>query len=210
MPGTIDTPEVEGVFRLSFEGRSVYLLHRGGDVVLIGAGGPGHLPLFSQAISMLGLAENSVRAVLFTHADPALSANGPLFRQKSGARLLATELEAAKLASGKFLRQGWGLREFFEGRRAKLLHYAPFSADLFVTDGDVLDLWYGLSVVALPGPTIGHCGYFCRHLGVLFCGALFEEQGLAAKILRPPFNLEMRQRSMAKADGLHARIILPS
>ncbi|HNX05325.1 MAG TPA: MBL fold metallo-hydrolase [Opitutales bacterium] len=210
MTGTIDTPEVEGVFRLSYGGRNVYLLHRAGSVVLVGAGGPGHLPLISQALSMQGLAMSSIHAILLTHADPALSANAPIIREKSGARIHATELEAGRLSSGKFRRKGIGIGEFIEGRRAALLHFKTFAVDFFVSEGDVLDQWYGLTVMMLPGPTIGHCGYYCRHLGVLFCGALFEKQGLVSKVLRPPFNPELRQKSIAKADALHPRIILQS
>jgi glyoxylase-like metal-dependent hydrolase (beta-lactamase superfamily II) len=207
--GTIDTPGVDGVFRIWHDGRSVYLLVRGEKAALIGAGGPGHLPLLRQALAMAGLKAEAIGAILLTHADPALCANAPLFKG-ADTRIYATALEAAKLSSGRFLKPGSTFREFLEGRRAEMLHFAPFSADILVADGDVLEAWYGLSVVALPGPTMGHCGYYCRHLGVLFAGTLFEQPGFFTRMLRPNSNRGLRLKSIAKADALHTRVILSS
>ena len=157
MEGTLDTPGPEGVFRLGWRGRFVYLLWRNRDAVLVGAGGPGHLKLIDDALEMRGLSRHNIKAVLLTHAEPLLAAN--LAKLRTESRLLAyiNRLEAARLEPRP--KKGWSLATLREKRLLDEIDYKAPAVDLYVTDGDVLDQWYGMTAIGLPGPIPGNCGY---------------------------------------------------
>ncbi len=58
--------------------------------------------------------------------------------------------------------------------------YRPFRVDRWLEDGDEIDVWHGLRVVALPGHTVGHVGFYCARLKLLFCADLFASyRGMA-------------------------------
>lgn len=207
--GIIDSPGPEGVFRLCWKGCSIYLLWRGEEAVLVGAGCSGHLPLLRDALKMSGLGMEAIRAILFTHAEPALTENAARLKDKTGAVVYVPRLEAGRL-SAQIPMFDRGLRGL--AQRHKLLPLStvsPCEADIYIADTDALDLWYGLSVIALPGPTPGHCGFYCRHLNLLFCGALrMEPQTHLARLLSPPVDEELLDQSRNIVAKMHPDLIL--
>ena len=209
MEGTLDTPGPEGVFRLGWRGRFVYLLWRNRDAVLVGAGGPGHLKLIDDALEMRGLSRHNIKAVLLTHAEPLLAAN--LAKLRAESRLLAyiNRLEAARLEPRP--KKGWSLAALREKRLLDEIAYKAPAVDLYVADGDVLDHWYGLTVVSLPGTTPGNCGYYCRHLDILFTGALHRKRTLAERLLGPkPFDPEAEKASRTRVAGMKPKWVYES
>jgi glyoxylase-like metal-dependent hydrolase (beta-lactamase superfamily II) len=74
----------------------------------------------------------------------------------------------------------------------------------------VLDLWFGLRVMHLPGPTPGHCGFYCRHIGVLFCGALPSAERPPRWIERLTFDRESSAASLRAAAKLGASLVCSS
>jgi len=95
---------------------------------------------------------------LLTHADPILSATFPRYEQ--GARPLFTFTALKRRVSRSSRRRMPSAACMcFSTSQWLRKSAAGFATDLYVADGDMLDLWYGLKVVSLPGPTPGHCGY---------------------------------------------------
>ena len=194
----IDSPGPEGLFRLRHGRRSIFMLWRGDDIVLIGAGGPGHMPLLRQALQMRGQKIKDIRAILLTHADVMLDANASEIRDISGAQVYIHRLDAARLELRFPHSPRHAIRARTETKRARQIGYTPCPVDFYIGEGDVLDLWYGLSVLSLPGPTPGHCGFYCRHLGVVFCGGLMEERTRFSRFFNlPPFDEQARAESIA-------------
>jgi glyoxylase-like metal-dependent hydrolase (beta-lactamase superfamily II) len=211
MKASLETAGPEGVFRLRSERRNVYLLVRGQETVLVGAGNTGHLPLIGQALSMNALGWDSLRAVLLTDGDPLLCANIPEIRTRSRALVNIHRFEEPRLAMRTPASTGRSLGEFLQRRAEKRLPMTPCQPDLFIADGDTMDLWYGLAVVGLPGPSAGHCGFYCRHLNLLFCGALRMSPSPMQRLLDPPpANREALKESRTKVAKMKPRWILES
>lgn len=207
--GTIDSPGPEGVFRLRWKGRSVYLLWRNRDVVLVGAGGPGHLKLIEQTLAMRRLEIRNVKAVLLTHADYVLCANLRSLRAQAKPLVYIHRLEASRMEPRT--KDGWNLTAWREKRLLRELDYKPGTVDLYVSDGDLLDQWYGITVTGLPGPTSGNCGYYCRHLNVLFPGALHRKHTFAEHLFGPkPADAIAEAESLAKVAKMNPQWVLES
>jgi len=201
--GTIDSPGPEGVFRLRYGRRSVFLLWRGEQIALIGAGGPEHMPLLRQTLEMRGAKIRDIKAILLTHADVMLNANADKIHDISGAKVYAHRLDAPRLELRFPHTPRHAVRARMEKKRAKKVGYLPCPVDFYVGNGDVLDLWYSLSVIHLPGPTPGHCGYYCRHLNTLFCGGLMEERTRFSRFFNlPPFDEQARAESIAHVEKM--------
>jgi glyoxylase-like metal-dependent hydrolase (beta-lactamase superfamily II) len=205
----IDSPGPEGVFRLQWRGRSVYLLWRNRDVVLVGAGGPGHMTLIEQALDMRRLEIRNIRAILLTHADLVLAANLRTLREQCKPLVYIHRLEASRLEPREKI--GWSLQGYLEKRLAREIGYKAGVVDLYVADGDVLDQWYGITVIGLPGPTAGNCGYYCRHLDTLFTGALHARRTLAERLVGPkPYDAAAEAQSLARVKKMKPRWALES
>jgi glyoxylase-like metal-dependent hydrolase (beta-lactamase superfamily II) len=207
--GVIDSPGPEGVFRLQWRGRNVYLLWRGRDVTLVGAGGPGHMTLIEQALAMRRLETRNIKAILLTHADILLCANLRQLRALGKPLVYINRLEASRLDPKP--KTGWNLAALREKKLLREMNYKAGSVDLYVADGDVLDQWYGMTVIGLHGPTAGNCGYYCRHLDTLFTGALHRERTLRERILGPaPHDREQLAQGLAKVATMKPKWALES
>lgn len=207
--GTIDSPGPEGVFRLHWRGKNVYLLWRNRDVVLIGAGGPGHMKLIEQALTMRRLEIRNIKAVLLTHADILLTANLRTLRAQCKPLAYINRLEASRLEPKP--KSGWSLSAMREKRLIRETGYKAGMVDLYVADGDILDQWYGMTVIGLPGPTAGNCGYYCRHLDVLFTGALHAQRPWFKRLLEPKqHDAEAEAQSLAKVAKMRPKWRLES
>lgn len=207
--GLIDSPGPEGVFRLQWRGGNVYLLWRGRDVTLVGTGGPGHMTLIEQALAMRRLEVRNIKAILLTHADILLCANLRRLRALCKPLVYINRLEASRLEPKP--KSGWSLSACRERRLIREMDYKAGMVDLYVADGDILDQWYGMTVIGLPGPTTGNCGYYCRHLDTLFTGALHRQRTLRERLLGPePHDKEAQTQSLARIAGMKPKWILES
>ena len=169
------------------------------------------MPLIRQALEMRGAKLKGITAILLTHADVLLNANAATLRDVSGAKLYIHRLDAPRLALRFPRSPRHALRAQMEKRRAAKLHYAPCPVDFYIGEGDLIDLWYGITAISLPGPTPGHCGFYCRHLGLLFSGALFEERGRWSRFFNlPPFDEEALSESKKKVRSMKLNLTLES
>ena len=170
------------------------------------------MPLIEQALNMRGQKFTDIKAVLLTHADTILTTNARIIRERSKALVYINRLEASRLLPDSKANIRSGLRGWLERRRAEKLGYKPTDIDIYIADGDLADLWYGLTVIGLPGPSIGHCGFYCRHLNILFCGALRMQNPTFIESLQesPPYDLELLEQSRAKVAKMNPVMLLES
>jgi len=83
--------------------------------------------------------------------------------------------------------------------------------DRAVADGDVIDLGRRVEVMALPGHTTGHTGYYVPDAGVLVLGDLIDfENSQGMDLNNPRSDFEAAVRSLEKALSVEAEIVVPA
>ena len=92
-----------------------------------------------------------------------------------------------------------------------LTNYRPPRVDVWVRDGDELPEWGGLRVVALPGHTAGHVGFYSASKRVFFVGDAFA---VSWRIALPPSvlstDIAASRKSFAKIPGYDAELLVPA
>jgi glyoxylase-like metal-dependent hydrolase (beta-lactamase superfamily II) len=87
----------EGLVRIAAGGRCCHLLLRRGGAVLVDTGGPEHLELIRQALTLNGLEVGSIQAVLLTHGSVLDAFNARWIRDRAGARVYIHRFDEARL-----------------------------------------------------------------------------------------------------------------
>jgi|WetSurMetagenome_2_1015567.scaffolds.fasta_scaffold463013_2 glyoxylase-like metal-dependent hydrolase (beta-lactamase superfamily II) len=207
----IENTGAQGVLRLRVDSNIVYFLFRGSEAVLIGAGQSEHLPLIERALKSKNMMFENIRAILLPNANSSTFAALPMLREKCKALVYINRLEEPRLAMRQTGTRRWNLRRVMESHLQKKLGCKPSKPDLFIADGDVLDLWYGLTVVGLAGYSAGNCGFYCRHLNLLFTGHLPVSPKLFTRIgEKLLFDTEILAKSRAKIIEMKPAAILAS
>jgi glyoxylase-like metal-dependent hydrolase (beta-lactamase superfamily II) len=80
-----------------------------------------------------------------------------------------------------------------------------------IADGDELPFWGGLTVMHLPGHTLGHCGFYSARHDLLFSGDLFSSYFFnvhqpAAILNTAP---ELIPATLEKVQRLDPRLMVP-
>jgi glyoxylase-like metal-dependent hydrolase (beta-lactamase superfamily II) len=211
MPTAIENTGVQGVLRLNVGGDVAYLLFRGKEAVLGGAGGHKHLPLVELALKEQDLSWSNLRAILLPNADPGSFAGVPAILNNGKVPVYIHRLEEPRLAMRPTENLRWNPRRWSEARKRRKGNCQPCTPDLYITDGDLLDLWCGLKVVSLPGYSSGNCGFYCRHLNILFAGSLPLRPNFFRRAYEKLyFDTETLANSRAKALALKPSAILVS
>lgn len=187
------------------------LVDEPGDAVLIDTGMFGERTQIRWMLRRLGLAPESIKAVLLTHGHLDHGGNLAWVQRFSGAPVYAHAAEQAHL-DGTYPFQG---RAVWCGRLERLgyevFNYRPGRITHPVVDGDELPFWGGLRVVHLPGHTEGHCGFYSARHDLLFSGDLFASYFFNVHFPPPILNArpELMADSVRKALALNPRLIVP-
>ena len=189
-----------------------HVLRDAAGLHLIDAGFIGGEPFLMAALRKHGWEREKIAGVIVTHGHLDHILNVAKVARKHGAWIAAPRLDEAHYA-GCPSYAGWsrvaGIMEMI-GR--PLLGFEPFVPDRWLDDGDVLDVWYGLRAVHLPGHTAGHTGYFCEELGLLFAADLFASYRRFTHFPPRVFNSEphLMKASLEKALLLGLKGVLPN
>lgn len=188
-----------------------FLLEDGDRSVMIDTGLFGEMFFIRRLFRRLGLAPQSLQAILLTHGHLDHAGNLARLKHWTGAKIFAHANEQPHV-NGVYPYQGinrWCGRLEAAGRKA--FRYQPAIIDEFLGDGQMLPFWGGLQVIHLPGHTLGHCGFYSERRNLLFSGDMFASYFFNTH--KPPAILnsapELFAASAEKIRRLKPRWIVP-
>lgn len=188
-----------------------FVLRDEDGLYLIDTGFIGGRRALRAALVALGWHTLPIRGILLTHGHldhvmnaPALAAQHSAWMAGPERDLEHYENRARYTGFGRVA----GVAEWV-GRR--LLHQPSFQPDRLLKGGDEIPVWGGLRVVALPGHTHGHCGYYSARHRLLFSGDLFATFGFGPQIAPAYLNQDNAEarRSIHRALALPLEGVLP-
>jgi glyoxylase-like metal-dependent hydrolase (beta-lactamase superfamily II) len=160
-----------------------YLIVDNDGLTLIDTGLARDETKIQKSIVDLGRAAKDLRRIIITHADGDHVGSLAALKASSGARVLASAIEAKAIAAGESSRplkpKGWQKVVFSLMRvlMARMFKSAPATVDETVSDGQVLPVLGGLRVVSTVGHTPGHISLFAPTTGILFVGDSLVAEG---------------------------------
>jgi len=184
----------------------VHLLVETCAVTLVDAGFIGDERRVKQAIRSLGFRAADLKTILLTHGHLDHTLNATALQKWSGATLYAPAGDELHVKGrypycGPARVCGW-----LETTGRAVLRYQPPTVGVWVRDGDELPCWGGLRVMALPGHTAGHVGFYSTSKRIFFVGDAFAASW---RIALPPAILNTNTTAvrasflkLAALDGL--------
>ncbi len=214
----------QGVYqiRTPFDGTGTVFLYllKGEQAALIDTGASDSpQTALEPALAEIGMALKDVALILNTHAHLDHSGGNAEVKRRSGARIHVHAMDRPMVESNQaqveFHTAPLRALEFpaaaLQERIDHVLRNAgePAGADVFLADGDRVDLGAGISLRVLhcPGHTPGHVAYFWESESMLFTGDAAQGQGARPGGYPYYFDAPTYRRSLAKLDALDARTL---
>jgi glyoxylase-like metal-dependent hydrolase (beta-lactamase superfamily II) len=155
-----------------------------------------------KTVAEIGRKPSDIKRIVLTHAHPDHVQGAAELRRATGARILIHAEDSAWLQLGRVPHQGRAGALGHLVDRLPKLHWTPFSADGFLTDGELIEGSAGLRVIHTPGHTPGHIALHHEPTGTALVGdAVFHRGELAlgpAALAADPL---LRAGSLAKLPG---------
>lgn len=174
-----------------------------GSLVLLDAGTRTAPRTVLAALDGLGKRREDLTHLLLSHAHNDHAGGAKAVVEATGSAVWAHEREAVYLREGRMPRPDTATRAGRLLARAPGTGFAPVDvADTF-TDGAVLPVGGGLTVVHTPGHTPGHCSFLHEASGVLVTGdALFNVRGLRYSLSWSCTDVRLSRASAARLGEL--------
>ncbi|MDQ3974040.1 MAG: MBL fold metallo-hydrolase [Actinomycetota bacterium] len=184
----------------------------GGEAALVDAGCGGGVDMILANVAAAGVAADSVRFLLLTHAHPDHSGGAARLKQRlPHLQVVASPQVARWVATGD--EQAMSLEA---GKRAEFyppdFRFPPCPVDIEVDDGDRIDVGgVQLEVAATPGHSDGHVSYLARgrQATVLFGGDLVFYGGQISLLHTWDCRIQAYASSMARLRGAGVDALLP-
>ena len=164
-------------------------------------------------IASLGKSAHDVKRILITHSDFDHVGSLAALQKATGARTYASPVEAAAIAAGKssrpVKRTGFSMRRLLFGLMRPFMKGAAFQVGETLTDGQILPVLGGLSVVETIGHTPGHISFFAPAASILFCGdsMVTDENGIHGSRSNFTWDEAKAREAERKQAALGARIV---
>jgi glyoxylase-like metal-dependent hydrolase (beta-lactamase superfamily II) len=177
----------------------VYCIEDADGLTLIDTGLGLAAPRVLAQLQAWGMQPRDVKRILITHAHPDHTGGLPALKQATGAQVICSAIEKPYVEGKKpTLRKG--------RKNGQTMKGTP--VDRTVSDGDGLDIFGGLQVVATPGHTLGQVAYWQPQLGVLICGdTMMNLLRLSTPIDAFTADMAMARQSIAKVAALQPRVV---
>lgn len=160
-----------GVFQIDLRVSNCFLIVEQSDLVLIDAGVCRSFDPLVAAIRSLGYSPEQLSSILLTHADLDHVGAAPALKERFGAHIYTSQVEADALAQGQSSRQiRAGLLSPFLSWLERRSGAMQVQVDQVLAEGDQLPILGGLRVISSPGHTPGHLSFYSPREGLLFAG----------------------------------------
>lgn len=189
-----------------------YVLRDGAGLYLLDAGFIGGRALLRRALRRRGWEREPIRGIIVTHGHLDHILNVAPLAREHGAWIAAPALDGEHYC-GRPRYEGWArVTGWLEKVGRPLLRFEPFVPDRLLHEGELIEVWQELRAVALPGHTLGHMGFYCERLRLLFTADLFASYRGVAHLPPAIFNSDPAQiqGSVAKALSLDLAGVLPN
>lgn len=203
---------MEDVLQVRAPALNFHVLRDSDGLYLIDAGFLGGRILLRRALANRGWDKLPIRGILVTHGHLDHVANVAALAEEHQAWVAAPRLDELHYL-GKYPYRGAArVCGWLEAVGRVVCGYRPFHVDRWLDDGEDIDVWHGLRVVALPGHTVGHVGFYCARLKLLFCADLFASYRGVAHLPPAIFNSCPGEilPSVRKALALDLEGVLPN
>lgn len=200
-------PIIPNVYHLPLLMANLFLVVEEDGLTLIDAGVRSSFKKILQAIAAIGEDLARLTRVLLTHADLDHVGSAMRLKDRTGAKIYASQIAADALAQGRASRllQLGLLSGLFA--RSKSMRVA---VDEILTPGQVLPILGGLEVVDSRGHTPGHLSFFAPRHALLFAGdALRSHPNRLIYNLAPPITWDSAAvvASTHRLEALHPEIV---
>ncbi len=151
------------------------------EIHLIDGGFIGGISRIKNALAKLGKTFSDLSSIVLTHGHLDHSLNLARLQQLSGCQVFAPRLDRGHLEGHHPYRGLSRLCGWLEKIGRFFFRFKAPKVDHWFDDGDELA---GLKVIALPGHTLGHCGFLLAEEKLLIAGDLFTNH--LGKAAMPP------------------------
>ncbi len=189
-----------------------YLIVDADGLTLIDTGLPGSHKKILRYLAERGFGAKDLKRIIITHSDTDHVGSLAALKRLSGARVYASEIEAAAIAKGVPSRR---IRPARLGRRlllavlGRFLKPGPVKVDEILSEGESLAVLGGLQVVATPGHTPGHISLYSPSTGILFVGdsIVSRDSGLVGSIPANTWDATQAAASVRKQVALAPTVV---
>jgi glyoxylase-like metal-dependent hydrolase (beta-lactamase superfamily II) len=202
----------ENLLQIRTPGVNFYVLRDSKGLYLVDAGFIGGRQLLQQALRNRGWDSERIIGIIVTHGHIDHILNIGRLAEEVGAWIAAPRLDADHY-QGCPSYLGWAkVTGILEAIGRPLLGFRKFTPTRLLDDGDILDIWDGLTVIHLPGHTAGHSGFYCERRKLLFCSDLFASYSTISHLPPAIFNSHGADipMSITKALRLDLTGVLPN
>ena len=202
----------EDLLQVRSLGVNFYVLRDSQGLYLIDCGFIGRRYLLRRALKKRGWDGEPIKGIIVTHGHLDHILNVGKLADETGVWIAAPRLDALHYEGCPQYQGAAKVTGFLEAIGRPLLGFRKFTPTRLLDHGDHLDIWYGLTVIHLPGHTAGHCGFYCERRKLLFCADLFASYGTVSHVPPRIFNSDAAEipRSLAKALELDLEGVLPN
>jgi len=142
---------IGNIYYVGDTGNAVYLFTTPAGHILFDTGFPETAPIVRSSVEKLGFRMRDIKIMINGHAHVDHVGGHALVKEMTGARIVASELDAPVIESG-------ARRGDFRGPRANT--WAPAKVDRIIRDGDTVSLGgFTLTAHHTPGDTLGNLSW---------------------------------------------------
>jgi glyoxylase-like metal-dependent hydrolase (beta-lactamase superfamily II) len=202
----------EDLLQIRSLGVNFYVLRDSEGLYLIDGGFVGGRHLLRRALKKRGWSGERIIGIIVSHGHLDHILNIGRIAEETGAWIAAPRLDTSHYKGCPSYRGVARITGFLEAIGRPLLGFRKFTPTRLLDDGDMLDIWHGLTVIHLPGHTAGHSGFYCERRKLLFCSDLFASYRHFSHLPPGIFNCDGVEipKSVTKALGLDLSGVLPN